>query len=488
MIGFFTENGPYNYIYNTSSFNNRFAFDTNEQSWNNFANVMYVDQPIGTGFSFTSFFRHRFMESQIAMDFQVFLREFMKVYPEYYQRPIYLIGESYAGHYIPSIASHIYHYPETGIVLAGVAIGNGWVDPFYQYASYARYAAINNLISVGHEYVLYVLFQICQFFSVVRIPFITDGICTLSGITIATPGYPEFNIYDIREKCVRFGLCYPDNHLWEVLNSFEYRDLMNLPIREGTKWEECNWLTHLFLLFDFNANWGYTLAPLLDKGLPVLIYTGDQDYIANWVGVGDWTDGLVWEGQNEFQFSRTREWRPKQDQKYTGGLVKQFMNFSVIRIREAGHMVPMDQPVRAHDLIKEWIETGTVKPYEFDWEPIIHIPDFEDPVEDKPSKDEDEPVEEPADDTPVDEDEDETPVDEDETPAKEDDEDTPADEDDTPADEDEDKTPAEDKDTKSVDDDEDEKSTDDEAKTPKDTEPEDDEPVFRQDDEEVDTQ
>ena len=47
-------------------------------------------------------------------------------------------------------------------------------------------------------------------------------------------------------------------------------------------------------------NWGYALAPLLDAGLPVLIYTGDKDYIANWVGVGTWTDGLVWEAQNEF--------------------------------------------------------------------------------------------------------------------------------------------------------------------------------------------
>jgi len=41
----------------------------------------------------------------------------------------------------------------------------------------------------------------------------------MSSATILTPMFPEFNVYDIREPCVTPGLCYPDDHLWEVLNS-----------------------------------------------------------------------------------------------------------------------------------------------------------------------------------------------------------------------------------------------------------------------------
>lgn len=46
---------------------------------------------------------------------------------------MYLTGESYAGHYIPIFADYIYHNPINGVKLGGVALGNAWVDPFYQY-------------------------------------------------------------------------------------------------------------------------------------------------------------------------------------------------------------------------------------------------------------------------------------------------------------------------------------------------------------------
>ena len=54
MLGMFTENGPYNFRYNRDKIKDPFEFESNEFSWNNEANVMYVDQPLGTGFSFVN--------------------------------------------------------------------------------------------------------------------------------------------------------------------------------------------------------------------------------------------------------------------------------------------------------------------------------------------------------------------------------------------------------------------------------------------------
>jgi cathepsin A (carboxypeptidase C) len=182
----------------------------------------------------------------------------MQKYPEYKHRELYITGESFAGHYIPAIANFIHYNPHHYLNLQGLAIGNGWVDPFYQFTSYPNFAAENGLISIGHRYVLDIAYQVCQFFLILRIPILSSTVCMFTGMSIATPGYPDFNLYDIREPCVTMGLCYPDDHLWQVMNSYEYRELMNIPFDEDAKeWEMCATMPHLFLQADFDSSLGY---------------------------------------------------------------------------------------------------------------------------------------------------------------------------------------------------------------------------------------
>lgn len=66
------------------------------------------------------------------------------------KRPFYLSGESHAGHYIPSMMDYILQRNDGDIVpsetnglqplrvvipCSGAAIGNGWIDPYHQYAA-----------------------------------------------------------------------------------------------------------------------------------------------------------------------------------------------------------------------------------------------------------------------------------------------------------------------------------------------------------------
>ena len=72
------------------------------------------------------------------------------------------------------------------------------------------------------------------------------------------------------------------------------------PIKE---WEMCTNIPKFTLLLsgDHDRSWGYKLAPLLDAGIPVLIYNGNKDYICNSYGAYLWTNALVWRGQMEYQ-------------------------------------------------------------------------------------------------------------------------------------------------------------------------------------------
>lgn len=120
LTGLFAENGPF-------SVQDDLTLLSNPYSWNNSTNMLYVDQPVGTGYSRVGFDEFTHNETQIANDFWEFLTGFYKTFPQFKGRDLFITGESYAGHYIPAIAAKIVAENHADIVLKGVAIGNGLV-------------------------------------------------------------------------------------------------------------------------------------------------------------------------------------------------------------------------------------------------------------------------------------------------------------------------------------------------------------------------
>ncbi len=68
----------------------------NPFSWNAKSNLLYIDQPTGTGFSYGLGLDHD--EEQVGNDMYDFLQQFFKAHPEYQKNDFYTFGESYAGH------------------------------------------------------------------------------------------------------------------------------------------------------------------------------------------------------------------------------------------------------------------------------------------------------------------------------------------------------------------------------------------------------
>ncbi|KAG0471311.1 hypothetical protein HPP92_015857 [Vanilla planifolia] len=106
----------------------------NKFAWNNEANMLFVESPAGVGFSYsnrTSDYGQS-GDSSTANDNHVFLVNWLERFPEYKGRDFYVTGESYAGHYIPQLATAILKHnrrrPADAINLKGVAIGNAYLD------------------------------------------------------------------------------------------------------------------------------------------------------------------------------------------------------------------------------------------------------------------------------------------------------------------------------------------------------------------------
>jgi carboxypeptidase D len=133
LEGMLQENGPFLYLNKNDK---PFA---NGYSYTRAANVLYVEQPVHTGF--TTGTTQNSNEDQVAAQFASFLANFYKTFPELTKKKLWITGESYAGTYIPYISSYLYSQGQTPQLQGGIIIDGSITDQrlqedvvVYQYA------------------------------------------------------------------------------------------------------------------------------------------------------------------------------------------------------------------------------------------------------------------------------------------------------------------------------------------------------------------
>ncbi|KAH9922149.1 Alpha/Beta hydrolase protein [Amylocystis lapponica] len=104
LEGALQENGPISWSYGQAK------ATKNEYSWSNLSSILYVEQPVGTGFS--QGVPNIKNEYDLSVQLVGFLQQFLEVFSELKGKKFYLTGESYAGTYIPYIADYIYSNPD----------------------------------------------------------------------------------------------------------------------------------------------------------------------------------------------------------------------------------------------------------------------------------------------------------------------------------------------------------------------------------------
>jgi carboxypeptidase C (cathepsin A) len=346
-LALFYENGPY-------TINPDLSLKQNPSSWNSFSNLLYVDQPLGTGYSKakdpTHYARN---EEMVATYFYKFLHGFIfEKYPEFKGRALYITGESYAGHYIPAIAEFMLRkdFKEPELNLQGVAIGNGLVSPYMQYPEYNTFAYENKLIGYAQYTALKGAFAACQMLIKTRLWFVALYACQLSVTSIlGSPVAPKFNVYDIRRKCDNPPLCYDFGLLDKFLARHDVIEELKVKNRS---WTQCNMMVHTMMLGDWMLDLEPQMQTILDSGVRVLVYSGDKDFICNWRGGEAWTLDVKWLGKDDFGKEQYKDWMVESKKV---GEFKNFQNLTFIRVFDAGHMVPMDQPSTSLYLLDHFI-------------------------------------------------------------------------------------------------------------------------------------
>ncbi|KEH29969.1 putative carboxypeptidase C [Medicago truncatula] len=351
-IPLFYENGPFKIA-------NNLSLVWNDYGWDKASNIIYIDQPIGTGFSYTSDdsdIRHD--QTSISNDLYDFLQEFFKQHPEFVKNDFYITGESYAGHFAPALASRIRrgNKDKEGIIinLKGFAVGNGMTNPRIQYLAYPQYALdmkliakedqddINKLMPKCHDAIktceaggkesCLLAFKQCEG--------VTNDILSIAG---------NINHYDIRKTC-HGDLCYDFSNVMKLLNEKTVKDALGVG---DIEFVSCSKIVYDALQQDWMKNHEVDIPSLLEEGIKVLIYVGEFDLLCNWLGNSNWVHAMEWSGRNQFVAAKTV---PFLVDGAKAGLLNSYGPLSFLKVNDAGHMVPMDQPKAALQMLVNWMQ------------------------------------------------------------------------------------------------------------------------------------
>ncbi|XP_041996822.1 serine carboxypeptidase-like [Salvia splendens] len=351
-MALFYENGPFTIADNLT-------LVRNEYGWDQVSNIIFVDQPIGTGFSYSSDKRDiRHNEHDVSDDLYDFIQAFFTEHPELANNDFFITGESYAGHYIPAFAGRVHRGNKEGegihVNLKGFAMGNGLTDPGIQYAAYADYALDMGILTQSEHDRINKVLPLCE--AAIKLCG-TDGtlscmaayfVCnTIFSSIISHAG--DVNYYDIRKKCIG-SLCYDFSNLEKFLNEKPVRTALGVG---DIEFVSCSPTVYQAMLMDWMRNLETGIPALLEDGIKMLVYAGEYDLICNWLGNSRWVHAMQWSGQNDFESSPEV---PFQVDGSDAGLLTSYGPLSFLKVHDAGHMVPMDQPKAALEMLKRWMK------------------------------------------------------------------------------------------------------------------------------------
>ncbi|CAG8677460.1 31448_t:CDS:10 [Gigaspora margarita] len=340
MDGVFLESGPWR-------INNDQTLRLIDGAWNEYANVLYVDQPIGTGFSFANSNSYLHNVTQVPDQFLLFLDKFFEIFPEYAKDEMYLAGESFAGTFIPYIASAILkrNSERKSSVnlrynLKGIAIGNGWIDPIAQH----------NLLDEEHKTLAKDQLDICMKSQKEKVRIHSDECEKILRLILKNSrkrvGEKEtcINQYDIRDHSDSFpscGISWP--YELETVSTYLRRSDVIGAIHASAQqigWIECN--NGVGRGFDNDPSPpSVQLLPSILKQINVLLYAGDQDLICNRKGLEDMIKELEWNGAKGFQNLTEKPWVV--NDKPAGYMLSE-RNLTYVVVHDASHMISYDKP------------------------------------------------------------------------------------------------------------------------------------------------
>jgi carboxypeptidase C (cathepsin A) len=352
----------------------------NDLAWTKFANIVFLEHPVGVGFSYSNHFKDYSSNDVLsAKDNLAFLIEFFKVFPEFKSNKMYLTGESYAGHYVPMwlnelIAHNKKHNNEfnlRGVVLLNPLISYFSGDPaemetywghqripldmWEKYKKHrcgtARNRECRKVFNVMHDTEKHMN------------PYAIDfPICATRGQQKQLSKFTrKLNKYDVKYEKFEHenvNMSCIDKYTDKYLNSKAVRQNVIKP-HSNRNWYACTNYEFYRYKDGNNDMVKHIKKHLTDKDLQhldILIMSGTNDSVCGTVGTQRWISRLKLKVK-----ANTQEWKPYLLDNRLKGNVTIFegdgkKTLTLATVNHAGHEIPLYQPAVSYYLVDRFVK------------------------------------------------------------------------------------------------------------------------------------
>ncbi|KAL5730146.1 Serine carboxypeptidase-like 31 [Ranunculus cassubicifolius] len=334
----------------------------NPFSWNKEANIIFLESPVGVGFSYsnTSSDYNILGDEFTANDTYNFLHKWLAKFPSYIARDFYVAGESYAGKYVPELAELIYDRNNAfslNINLKGFMLGNPETADGEDWRGMVDYAWSHAVVSdENHKVIL----QNCDFdsndtwsneecsqavdellkqYKEIDIYSLYTSVCT----NRSTSSYSDKTmqvIFRTSSKMMPRIMGGYDPCLDDYAHAFYNRADVQKALHVSDGHHLKNWTICNNTIFTEWLDSKPSVIPIYKKliaaGLRIWVYSGD-------------TDGRVPVLSTRYSLSALglpiiRAWRPWYHEREVSGWLQEYEGLTFATFRGAGHAVPIFKP------------------------------------------------------------------------------------------------------------------------------------------------
>ncbi|CAN4108026.1 unnamed protein product [Withania somnifera] len=346
----------------------------NTKSWNKASNLLFVESPAGVGWSYSNTSSdYTCGDDSSAKDMLTFMLKWYEKFSELKSKPLFLTGESYAGHYIPQLANVILDYnkqfKDFKFNLKGVAIGNPLLRVDRDVAAVYEYYWSHGMIS--DELYLRIK-ENCDFDDYeFPVPHNVSFTCN-QAVDEAYKVISDYvNVYD-----VILDVCYPSIVQQElrlrkqvtkmsmgvdVCITSERYFYFNLPEVQKAlhanqtnlpyEWSMCSDVLN-YSQSDGDIDMLPSLKNIIQHDVPLWIFSGDQDSVVPLIG----SRTLVGELAGDLKLKTTVPYGAWFHKGQVGGWQVEYgEKLTFATVRGAAHMVPYAQPSRALHLFRTFV-------------------------------------------------------------------------------------------------------------------------------------